>query len=373
MLFISLAWLAITPGDVRKRGALDRSFVVRATNYRVLRRAEWAPGRVSALVGPNGAGKTTLLDVPELLRHALEQGITTAIANVQHGSAYFLRHLEASSDEPVTLGLDHGEVRWELELYPQGPGMAPLSAERTPDTLDVRINGRRKKDRRSVLRVAADQFPNDASLQALVAFVRGYRLYRSYHLWSIKRNGSQSSSDQFLHVNGTNVFTVLRNWFSKDGSRHRWEFVLDGVRAMFPDLVQNLDFDAVGLLVTARYQMPGSDAYLPISLAPYGLLTGLLHLTAIASADPGEALAIDELENSLHPHAIRHLLERAREWTDEHRVTLLIATHAPVVLDQFRDDPSQVFIIERHAPIVPTPLDKLRDPDWLAQFSIGDL
>jgi predicted ATPase len=82
-------------------------------------------------------------------------------------------------------------------------------------------------------------------------------------------------------------------------------------------------------------------------------------------------VAIDEFENSLHPHAIRVLIEYIRDRAAKRDLTVLLASHSPVVLDQFRECPSQAIVMDPVNP--PTPLDKLENPDWLAQFSLGEL
>jgi recombinational DNA repair ATPase RecF len=45
-------------------------FTLSVRNFRGLRRVEWSPSGVCAVVGPNGSGKTTLIDVVQLLRDA---------------------------------------------------------------------------------------------------------------------------------------------------------------------------------------------------------------------------------------------------------------------------------------------------------------
>jgi predicted ATPase len=145
------------------------------------------------------------------------------------------------------------------------------------------------------------------------------------------------------------------------------------MRAAFPGQSQDLKFEVAGLTVTGRISLPAFDQSLPVALAPEGVMTGLLHLTAVASAEPGCALAIDEVENSLHPHAIRAIVAAMRERAEEHDLTVLLATHSPVVIDQFKDHPDQLFVLEPGEKEQPIAVSKLRDPAYLAQFSLGDL
>ena len=111
----------------------------------------------------------------------------------------------------------------------------------------------------------------------------------------------------------------------------------------------------------------------PAYFTPNGWLTGLLHLCAVASAEPGSLIAIDEVENSLHPYAIRKLIEAFREWAEEHDLTVCLATHSPVVLNEFKEEPERVFVMEPGQATLPVPLSDLCGRDWLAHFSLGDL
>lgn len=112
---------------------------------------------------------------------------------------------------------------------------------------------------------------------------------------------------------------------------------------------------------------------LPPNLAADGLLTGLLQLTAVAGAPSGSIIAFDEMENHLHPHAIRSILDAMRRQADERNLTIIVTTHSPVVMNTFRRQPEQFFVLQRGATRTPIPLNELHDEDWLAAFSLGDL
>jgi predicted ATPase len=108
-------------------------------------------------------------------------------------------------------------------------------------------------------------------------------------------------------------------------------------------------------------------------LASDGMLVGLLHLTAVAGASEGSVIAIDEMENQLHPHAIRSILRAMRQRAEEYNLTILLTTHSPVLMNEFKDTPEQLFVTEPGHDKFPVPLDELHAPEWLAHFSLGDL
>jgi predicted ATPase len=207
----------------------------------------------------------------------------------------------------------------------------------------------------------------------LLSIFQGYRCYADYHLAHFRENGSPLTSEKALDVHGRNVFSILRNWRDTRADRARFNFVMEGLRALFPDVFSDLDFEIAGTTVAARVVAPKPDTTYPITFAANGLLVALLHLCAVASVPEGGMVAIDEVENALHPYAIKKLVEAFRDWSTQTRSTVLLSTHSPVVLDQFRDCPEQVYVMEQSQESNPVPLSKVRDPEYLSHFSLGDL
>ena len=357
-------------------------FTLVVQNYRALRRVEWSPQGVCVLVGPNGAGKSTLLDVLQLLRHTLEQGFIAALN--QRGGVDGLKHFEAGTTEGVVLTLRSGKASWSLMMSPGALKSPALYVETLHE--DDGLTGARAglpsiilggkefpADERSLLRVASDTFQLSPELSVFRSLIQFYRCYAEYHLTHLRESGSTITSDKTLDLHGRNVFSVLRNWRDARTDRARYDFVLNNLRTLFPDVFVDLDYETAGTTVTARVVTPRLDTSYPITFAPNGLLVALLHLCAVASVPDNGIVAIDEVENSLHPFAIKHLIEAFRTWASKTTSTVLLATHSPVVLDQFRECPEQVFVMEKGQSTNPVPLPKVRDPEYLSHFSLGDL
>lgn len=374
-------------------------------SYRALRHVRWElPRGVSALVGPNGSGKTTLLDVPELLRHALQHDVRAAID--ARGGPGNLRNAQSDGNAPVILGVEIDALTWQLDLSPRGASQSPLQGERAtvgdavafdrnapvpglewhPDDANTRPVLARLVDLPEGIVWDNDRVPSQhemlqriishgrrAALRPLVLLLRGYRLYHAYDLASIRVNGSQVSSDEHLHPDGRNIFSVLRNWRDRKETRPRWEFVVESLRAAFPDTFADLDFDMAGQTVSGRIVAPQPDVSIATYFAANGWLVALLHLAAVASTEPAGAVAIDEMENGLHPYAIRAIIDAMRRWAEKTGISVVLATHSPVVLDQFKEEPWNVFVMEPGRETAPVALDALHDPEWLAHFSLGDL
>jgi predicted ATPase len=355
------------------------------SNYRALRQTCWMPEGVCVVVGPNGAGKTTLFTLFEFLRNAYLRGPSSAIDQI--GGVYGLRSWGAPADEPVLVALTVGDLRWELRLSVQGPTLSHRLGERVTRGEEVilsrapladRLNFRGIErpipdhDERLAIRIVADA--DDAGEVApLSRALTGMRFYRNYNLWGLQNNGCQQGGDLYLHRSGQNAFTVLRNWRDRRDLRPQFDFVVSSLRSAFPQVCEDLEFQSAGLTVTIGLIDPTGHEIFPASLAPDGWLTGLLHLMAVAGAKEGSVVAIDDFGNDLHPFAIRALTEALRDWTDERQLIVCLASHSPVLLDEFKDEPDSVFVMEHALENRPVPLTELFETEWLARFSLGRL
>src|SRR5262249_48884445 len=121
------------PRSVRVRLRVQNFVSLRTIDFEI-------PVGVSVLVGPNGSGKSTLLDTIELIRHAVDSGLLTAIGH-HFGSAAALRNYDAPPDAPISLGLDVDEVSWDMQLRVDGAGISPASPEMLSVAGRVKLRG----------------------------------------------------------------------------------------------------------------------------------------------------------------------------------------------------------------------------------------
>jgi predicted ATPase len=235
---------------------------------------------------------------------------------------------------------------------------------------------RRAADERSTLQMLWDM-NRPPEVEPTVSLVRGIHVHKTYPLDEIRDPQSGVDTDADLHPRGKNVWNVLRNWKTSPRRFHdQFQWVLGALKDAFPDLVFDLEFESIARTVIGLFYPPGArgaDDGLPLSLAPDGLLAGILHLTAVAGAKEGSILALDEMDNYLHPHAIRSILKAMREMADERDLTIILTTHSPVVMNEFKGHEDQFYVLEAGRDRLPIPLDEAQDPDWLAHFSLGDL
>lgn len=359
---------------------------IQARNFRVIKHLKWSPSGVCLLSGPNGSGKSTTLDAFRFLRALFERGNEAAFNAVD---GRYLRRSGAPEEEPVVFELVVGDIRWVLRFPVSSIGLKGTFGEELyrGDAIVLRAAMFDEgfylgKERRSLeileQRCCAKWLwdrGEDAWMKPLVEVLTGIRVYKPYWLNPVK--GDEPVEPRSVHLSGSgkNLWSVLANWKSSPTRyRGQFEWVMSSARDAFPGLISTVEFDR-GLPVLYPAGATESEQGLPPSRAADGLLTGLLHLTAVAGAKPGSILAFDEVENQLHPHAIRSLIEAMRRQAEERDLTILFTTHSPVVMNAFRESPEQVYVLELAEPdrSVPVPMTELHSEEWLAQAKLGTL
>lgn len=357
------------------------NFLFHCQEYRGLRSVLFRPEGVCALVGANGSGKSSLLSAFEFMRNLFLRPTRSAIS--LDGGHWGLKNLSAKFDSVnLLVNLDGKEWRIDLSLFGPHEGYSLHEGVRcgTEDLLDdlpdiSRVSYRTTELARgegSVLRLAWELF-HDPEIAGLVEFIQSIRTHRHYRLFELREHGSRNDSEIALQRHGENLFAVLRNWRDRREWRGSYDFVIDSLRAAFPDFFEDLDFYGDAQTVRAKVFLQGIPEAMPLSFIPDGLLVAMLHLAAIAGSPGHSFVAIDDFENYLHPFAIRSLIESIRGLAAQRDVCVLIVTHSPVVLDEFRNEPSQVYVMDFEPPNKPIRLSDLRDPEWLTHFSLGDL
>jgi predicted ATPase len=357
---------------------------IRANNFRVLQTLDWPLDGLCLLAGANGAGKSTVLDLLRFLRAFFFRGREEAFLTI--GGSH-LRSLFAEPDEPVVVELAVDDVRWELRFPMTNRGITGSYGERLVHGEDVivraemfseeqRIEGRIVP--RDELSCGARMFwhrneTNPDWMFRLYQVLQGIRVYGSFWLNQVRQPSRQEMPNHFLHGTGRNLWAVLENWQNAPRMYHdQYRWVMDGIARAFPGLLDSIEFNRGDAYLFQRGATDPADG-LPPNRAADGLLTGLLQLTAVAGAQSGSIIAFDEMENQLHPHAIRVILNAMRERAESEDLKIVITTHSPVVMNAFREEPEQFFVLESQHPRQPIALDELHDPDWLAAFELGDL
>ncbi len=360
------------------------TFTLRAREFRVLQRLDWAPSGVCILSGANGAGKSTTLDAFKFIRALFHFGEEMAFNTV---GASAVRRARADSETPVEFEIEVDDIVWKVRFPISTRGIKGTYGEELTRADEVVLRATMFEDH---WYYAKEQYPLDetrccakvlwdrgshAWMQPLVDFLSGIRVYDSYWLNQVKDVRPQDTNDSYLHGTGRNIWSVLANWKASPlRYRGQFDWVMKEARRAFPGLLGTIEFDR-GLPYLFRPDATDPTEGLPPNRMADGLLTGLLHLTAIAGAKPGSLLAVDEMENQLHPHAIRSIIAAMRQQAEERDITIVLTTHSPVVLNQFINEPEQVFVLDQNHPDgdVPVRMTDLHSEEWIAQAKLGSL
>ena len=352
--------------------------------FRALEQFEWSPQGVCLLVGANGSGKSTALDAFRFISTLFRLGHEAAFRAVE-GEAF--RHNSAEPDAPVEFRLEVGELTWKLRFPMSAQGLQGTYGEELSRNGEIMLRaamfqetwcaGKEKlslDEHRCCARVLWDR--GSASwMLPMVEVLENIRVFGVYNLNGVKEPKTAHHSETRLLGNGRNLWSVLANW-KNSPLRHegQFEWVMKQARRAFPSIFGSLEFDrGLPYLYRANATDP-AEGLLP-SRAADGVLTGLLHLTSVAGAKRGSLLAIDEVENQLHPHAIRILIAAMRELADERELTIILTTHSPVVLNQFIDEPENLWVLGHGDKALPCPaaINMLHTEEWLAQAKPGTL
>jgi predicted ATPase len=349
----------------------------------VLEALEWSPEPgVDLLVGPNGSGKTTVLAALKFLRALFSRGAEDALSYIR---GVYLRRRGVPDHVPVHFELRMGDIHWSLDLPVDARGLRSIYGEtlRRGDEVVLRAEmfkdewyygdtRRTHSDRRCCARVVWDQSEPEW-MRPLVDAIKAIRIYDVYRLDLLRQSARDDERRTHLHSSGRNLWSVLSEWKGSP-RRHdnQFEWVMRAMRDAFPDIIGDVEFDGItphGIIFPPGVGDP--DAGLPAMLAADGVLTGFLHLTAVAGAAPGAILAFDEMENQLHPFAIRSILSSMRRRAEERGLTILLTTHSPTLMDAYEGHEHRFYVMEPGRSPLPVAVSELHDPVWLTSFSLG--
>lgn len=343
---------------------LDR---IRVRNYRALAEVDVEVGPINVLFGPNGAGKSTLLDTLYFFRDCAIRGVELASSQRDHGIGMLWDG--ACKGESIRVELVAGGVAYGLSFSLTAGRIDPLPGEhlvssgnglplieRAPGSTKASLYNKKVEQAPAIelrepekisLGLFLDFNGRDeeaAYLDHLLHFVRFYHS-RSFHLWTLKRSGSESSYQTRLWDTGKNAWSVLRNVQDKRNLDARYNTIMDYMAEAFPA------FDGVVLEQTgpssvyASFQEKELSEPIFASGISDGVIQMLLLLVALFSEGDREAvLLFDEPEVSLHPWAISVLARAIRHASTQWNKQVFIATHSPVLISQF--EPQDILVAQ---------------------------
>jgi predicted ATPase len=126
-----------------------------------------------------------------------------------------------------------------------------------------------------------------------------------------------------------------------------------------------------GRKVVAIYE--GAEVYTAEHVSD-GILLFVALSTVVQMGEGRTLVTIEEPEKGLHPRRLREMLDQIRRMA-RNGSRFILTTHSPVLLDEFRDHPESVLILERDENGT-TATQLASRPEWVKELrdvSLGDL
>ncbi len=340
---------------------------LRVKNYRSLADVTLGIRGVNVVFGPNGAGKSTLVDTLYFFRDCAIRGVELASSERSHGIGILWDGAENDARISLAVATDH--VDYELTFDLSSGRIDPFPGEtlRSKSADRVLIGRKVGTAEASLYHTNIDQHvsitlrePDKLSMGLFLDFNRGHseagyldrvmhfvRLYhtRSFFLYRLKRDGSESSYETKLWDRGDNAWSVLRNLHDKKSVDDRYDTIMMYMRESFPTF-EGVVLEQTGPnSVYASFREKGHRREILASGVSDGHLQMLLLLTALFSEGDRDAVILfDEPEISLHPWALAVLAKAIKVAAQSWHKQVFIATHSPVLISQF--EPDEILVAE---------------------------
>ena len=335
---------------------------IRVRNYRALAGIDLDVGPINVIFGPNGAGKSTLLDTLYFFRDCAIRGVEVASSERSHGIGILWDGADdADDDGGISIELATDRVTYGLSFSLSAGRLEAFAGERLQSSSrsQILIDRSPGSDKASLYHTDIQQIvpvtlrePQKLSLGLFLDFNRGdeeagyldrllhfIRLYhsRSFFLYRLKRQGSESSHETRLRDLGNNAWSVLRNLHDKRSIDDRYDTIMQYMAEAFP-IFDGIVLEQTGpASVYASFLEKGHRREILASGVSDGYLQLLLLLTALFSeGERASILLFDEPEVSLHPWALAVFAKAVKVAADERwNKQIFIATHSPVLISQF--------------------------------------
>ncbi len=187
-------------------------------------------------------------------------------------------------------------------------------------------------------------------------------------------------SERSLRGDGSNLSAMLyRLWERGDDDQHK--ALLSFVSHLPEQAITGFSFlsGAKGdVLLQAIETFGGQERRVDATLLSDGTLRVLAFATALLTAPKGSLVIIEEIDNGLHPSRANMLLDAVRRLAQQRKLSVLISSHNPALLDALPDDSIPDVVFCYRAPETgDSQLVRMADidnyPSLILQGSLGDL
>lgn len=360
-------------------------------------RSELVPfGPLNVLIGPNGCGKSSLLQAIDFLRAFFR---TSAEVYLHERSWHYrdlpnLRQVRKTIrwELKAQLGPDvhgnfAGEYHYVVELQPRkhlGIGEERLSWTSSGGQA---VELLRRKGRKCLLLRSGSQKVNrleqfafiglPASVMSLMdpqrdrgffpealhfrAWIEGFR---SYLIWDPKvlRMPARGKHGE-IGPSGEHLPSVIGHL--KDTNRPAFDKLVRRLKRLFPTLTDiSVSGGGWGWRTIRLHERNGGSVVYNSQQMSDGVLRLLAVVSMLYIDRIPSLITFEEPENGVHPQLIREVVQILRELTQRkapNQCQVFLTTHSPYVLDEFYDNPEQVYCMDRTQPRSGTTIKRLSD------------
>jgi predicted ATPase len=324
---------------------------IEITNFKSILQAKIKFSPLTVLVGMNGAGKSILTLALAFLSHVSTDGLAAAV-NHFGGFRNLLPQMEdpsrslpvgqeAKSAFCVSMSLPPSQakqadspltVKYELEF-----GYADLAKESvriTHEKMSFDLSEAARTDQflspAGILLASPDFTAQARTFRTRVSAIRRYNLRSTSKPIEQSQNGGETSAAEPF------VLSSIR----QPAGEVSWNRIMRtlGVIAPYLNLIQSDFRYTEEIELSARKQIESWEL-------SGGMVRALAILLALETHPEHGTLLIEEPEQSLHPWAIKALMEHVREVIRERNIQVILTTHSPIVLEEL--SPEEVLIVER--------------------------
>jgi predicted ATPase len=365
-------------------------------NYRSFGARQMIPLQpITVLVGPNNAGKSSFISVGRFVQTIAGRS-TKSVVHGEVGDTHNLVHRPTAADDSFV-------IEWETDLGSYGSKTRSVGGEmrfidewvRHKDHGDAWSLG---KELRMGLVVPVLASPIVHEVHEAVPFVglcstinRRGDLLRSFaevlaplvtsrevklSLGAL-RTDALFENRPALGPNGSNMASIVSLWRSSHPERAE---ALDAImRSSIREIRHVLAMPAPeGQAYRLWFRQTDDQMFDAFHVSDGVLLFTALAMHAI-DAGPGSVVFLEEPEHSIHPTRLHDIVDLLRRMVQEKGCQFVIATHSPVLLSEFRDEPEAILLFRRGeqgtlvTPLseVPRLVDALRKADPGEMLSNG--
>lgn len=313
---------------------------------------------ITVIVGPNNCGKSSFLGIGRFIQQVVRSGAHAAIE--AEGGGNFVFHRPRPKDSPLM-------IRWESELGSYETILSSAIIQKSEQVTHVEY-GSLLRSEKGLTKIGNIQIPALVPLEGLRQLVVNPGLFfnsdspeaASQFLPIVEpitksrfvklslaalRKDSEVVPDPQMSEDGSGLAALLGLWRGSEPERS--EALEEFLRKTLPEVKRAL----VRPAPQKSYQRLWIEQKDGESFDAPRLSDGILFFTALAmhalDVPPGAILFIEEPELCVHPRRLHNLVDFFRRLSRDRKCQLVITTHSPVLLDEFRDEPEAIVLFQR--------------------------